>query len=186
MYLLCERNENNDLQTGTRANIYGFPDLYIVRTELKHVCTCAVQISLTSFLWGLSHSSLGFKIGINLAGFWDVMFVLITYYWLFMRAKQICLCLHPSLADMEQAWLHWSASRCSAALTKQMFSSELKAPSISQIDCKWHLTKWLIRAVVSSLPCRHYPIRQMLPGQEETKLEGKDQEHSPPPLNEMN
>lgn len=92
-----------------------------------------------------------------------------------MLAKHICLCLH-----IWNNWLHWSATWCSATLTKQMFWSELKAPSISQIDCKWHLTKWLIRAVVSSLRCRHYPIRQTLTGQVETKLEEKDQELSPP------
>lgn len=77
-------------------------------------------------------------------------------------------------------WLHRSATRHSATQIKQMFWSELKAPSISQVDCKWHLTKWLIRAVVSSLRYRHHPIRQTLTGQAETEIQEKDQEHSPP------
>lgn len=156
------------------------------------VCVQFKSITSRSFFFflGLSHGSLGFQIGMSLVGQCH------------SNSEMSCLCLsliinylclqstfvyvYTPLSDMEQVWLHWSASRCSAALTKQMFLSALKAPSISQIDCKWHLTKWLIRVVVSSLLCRHYPIRQILPSQGETKLGEKDQEHSTPHLNEMN
>lgn len=99
------------------------------------------------------------------------MFARITYYH---------LCLQSAFVYVY--FLSVTALICTSVLCypdKTDIWSELKAPSFNQIDCKWHLTKWLIRVVVSSLQCRDYPIRQTLTDQGETKLEEKDREHFP-------